>query len=105
HLHIRLVDFLIRPAVHKEANPPHALALCPRRQRPRRRRSAEEREEGAAVHGLALHSITSSARRSTMSGTCKTSALAALRLSVNSYFVGFCTGRSAAFSPLRMRST
>src|SRR5262249_36850075 len=38
--------------------------LRPRRQRPRRGRGAEEREEGAAVH---LHSITSSARSSTMS--------------------------------------
>src|ERR1043166_860521 len=51
------------------------------------------------------HSITSSARRRTTSGTCKSSALAVLRLSTVSYFVGACTGRSAGFSPLRIRST
>ena len=33
------------------------------------------------------------------------SAFAVLRLITNSYFVGACTGRSAGFSPLRMRST
>ena len=31
--------------------------------------------------------------------------LAALRLTTSSYLVGACTGRSAGFSPLRMRST
>jgi hypothetical protein len=31
--------------------------------------------------------------------------LAVLRLITNSYLVGACTGRSAGFSPLRMRST
>ena len=33
------------------------------------------------------------------------SAFAVLRLITNSYLVGACTGRSAGFSPLRMRST
>ena len=32
-------------------------------------------------------------------------AFAVLRLITSSYFVGACTGRSAGFSPLRMRST
>jgi hypothetical protein len=32
------------------------------------------------------------------------SVLAVLRLMTSSYLVGFCTGRSAGFSPLRMRS-
>jgi hypothetical protein len=31
--------------------------------------------------------------------------LAVLRLIVSAYFLGFCTGRSAGFSPFRMRST
>ena len=31
--------------------------------------------------------------------------LAVVRLITNSYFVGACTGRSAGFSPFRMRST
>jgi hypothetical protein len=52
-----------------------------------------------------LYSITSSARPSTIAGTSRPSALAVLRLSANTYLVGACTGRSAGFSPLRMRST
>src|SRR3954470_23953941 len=51
------------------------------------------------------YSITSSARASSVDGTVMPSALAVLRLITNSYLVGACTGRSAGFSPLRMRST
>jgi hypothetical protein len=51
------------------------------------------------------HSITSSAMASSLSGTVSPSALAVLRLMTNSYLVGASTGRSAGFSPLRMRST
>jgi len=51
------------------------------------------------------YSITSSARASSDGGTVRPSAFAVLRLITNSYLVGACTGRSAAFSPLRMRST
>ena len=54
---------------------------------------------------LPPHSITSSARASSVGGTSRPSALAVLRLIDNSYLVGTCTGRSAGFSPLRMRST
>jgi RNA-directed DNA polymerase len=52
-----------------------------------------------------LYSITSSARTSTVSGIARPSALAVLRLITISYFTGACTGRSAGFSPLRIRST
>jgi hypothetical protein len=52
-----------------------------------------------------LHSITSSARASSLSGTSRPSALAVLRLMTNSNFVGRSTGRSPAFSPLRILST
>src|SRR5262249_21613899 len=52
-----------------------------------------------------LYSITSPARASTEGGIVRPSALAVLRLITNSYLVGACTGRSAGFSPLRMRST
>ena len=52
-----------------------------------------------------LHSITSSALASSFCGTARLSALAVLRLIARSYLVGACTGRSAGFSPLRMRST
>src|SRR5262245_66041940 len=50
------------------------------------------------------HSITSSARASSVGGTSRPSALAVFRLTTSSYLVGACTGRSAGFSPLRMRS-
>src|SRR5262245_59705007 len=51
------------------------------------------------------YSMTSSARPSTTGGIARPSALAVLRLITSSYLVGACTGRSAGFSPLRMRST
>src|SRR5262245_7233904 len=53
----------------------------------------------------ARYSMTSSARASNDGGTSMPSALAVFKLITNSYLVGFCTGRSAGFSPLRMRST
>jgi len=68
--------------------------------RPRGRRAAEQRDELAAVH-----SITSSARASTVGGSSKPIAFAVLRLMTSSYLFGACTGSSAGFSPLRMRST
>src|SRR5262249_2338484 len=70
------------------------------RERPRDRPATEQRDEIASIH-----SITSSARASTVAGTSRPSALAVLRLITSSYLVGACTGRSAGFSPLRMRST
>src|SRR5262249_12490114 len=41
------------------------------------------------------HSITSSARASSVGGTSRPSALAVFRLITSSYLVGACTGRSA----------
>src|SRR5262245_10890045 len=75
--------------------------LRARRERPRRRHAAEQRNELASSD----HSITSSARASSVDGISRLSAFAVLRLMTNSYFVGACTGRSPGFSPLRMRST
>src|SRR6516225_1979831 len=57
------------------------------------------------LHLPSRHSITSSARAMSVDGTSRPSALAVLRLITSSYLVGVCTGRSAGFSPLRMRST
>ncbi len=74
--------------------------LRPRRERPRCRRAAEQRDELAPFQLIELHS-----RASTVSGTVRPSAFAVLRLITNSNLVGACTGRSAGFSPLRMRST
>src|SRR6516165_5818546 len=73
--------------------------LRPRRERPRGR-AADERDELAP-----RHSITSSARAMSDGGTTKPSPLAVWRLMTRSYLVGACTGKSAGFSPLRMRST
>src|SRR5437879_628881 len=65
----------------------------------------ERRRHGEAEQAAPDHSITASARASTASGTSMPSALAVFRLITSSYLVGACTGRSAGFSPLRMRST
>jgi hypothetical protein len=54
---------------------------------------------------LMSYSIKSAARASSVWGIVIPSALAVLRLMTSSYSVGACTGRSAGFSPLRMRST
>src|SRR5262249_25495177 len=85
---------------HKHADPPFPFGLlrvCPERPS---RRAAEQRDERAAPH-----SITSSARASSVGGTVRPSAFAVLRLSTKSYLTGACTGRAAGLSPLRMRST
>jgi hypothetical protein len=49
------------------------------------------------------HSMTSSARARSVAGTFRRSAFAVLRLITISNLVGRMTGRSAGFSPLRMR--
>src|SRR5262245_22326165 len=86
---------------HEHPDAPHPLGLLrARRERPRGRRAAKQRDELAA-----LHSISSSARASSVGGTSRPSARAVFRLITVSYLVGCCTGRSAGFAPLRMRST
>src|SRR5262249_41575814 len=78
-----------------------AASLLPaRRQRPRGRRAAEQRDELAP-----LHSITSSARASSVGGTSRPSALAVIRLMTRSNFVGCSTGRPPGFVPRRILST
>jgi len=52
-----------------------------------------------------IHSITSSARLSSVSGTVRPSALAVLRLIASSIFVGCSTGRSTGFAPFKILST
>src|SRR5215472_11394782 len=102
-------NFVIPPDVfgqtlsiaHQHADLPNSLGLLrARSERPRRRRTAEQRDELAS-----LHSITSSARASSVGGTSRPRALAALRLITNSYLLGACTGRSVGLSPFRTRST
>src|SRR5262249_28777615 len=85
----------------EHADAPHALALLrPHRKRPRRRRSAEQRDELAP-----LHSMTSSARASRVGATSMPSALAVLRLMINSKRVACSMGRSAGFVPFKTLST
>src|SRR5262249_21512010 len=72
--------------------------LRARRDRPRRRRAAEQRDELAA-----LHSITSSAATSSLSGTMRPSILAVWALITNSNLLACTTGRSAGLAPFRMR--
>src|SRR5262249_44457402 len=88
------------PGIKREEAEPRYSWLRTCRERPRRCRAAEQRDERAA-----LHSITSSARASSVGGTSRPSALAVLRFTISSNLVGCCTGRSAGFSPFRMRST
>src|SRR5262249_15228110 len=78
----------------------HRRLLRAYRERPRRRCASKQRDELPP-----FHSITSSARASIEGGSSRPSAFAVLRLITSSYFVGVCTGSSAGFSPLRMRST
>src|SRR5262249_29052502 len=89
-----------RSGVHKSDHW-HRGLLRARSERPSGRRAAEQRDEIAPPN----HSITSSARTSSDGGTSRPSALAVLRLRTVSYLVGACTGRSAGFSPRRIRST
>src|SRR5262249_29433859 len=74
--------------------------LRPRAERPRGRRAAEKRDEIAAVH-----SMTSSARASSVAGTSRPSALAVLRLMISSTVVDCWTGKSAGRSPFNIRPT
>ena len=84
----------------EESDCRHRRLLRQHSERPVRSHPAEKRDELAPPH-----SITSSAVASSDGGTVRPSPLAVLRLMTRSYLVGACTGRSAGFSPLRMRST
>src|SRR5262249_57512558 len=74
----------------QEAGHRHGRLLRARRERPRRHRAAEKRDELAAVH-----SMTPSARASSLSGKVRPSAFAVLRLTISSSLAGCSTGKSA----------
>src|SRR5262249_46638646 len=78
-------------------------ALC---QKQTFRAAAREHFQKAALNynEHVRYSITSSALASSDCGTVSPSAFVVLRLMTSSYLVGACTGMSAGFSPLRMRS-
>src|SRR5262249_22624866 len=77
-----------------------ARLLRPRRERPRCCRAAEQRDELAP-----LHSITSSASASSLSGIVRLSALAVVRLKTRSNLAGCSTGMSPGVAPRRILST
>src|SRR5262249_17421118 len=96
-----LILWIVGGAGHQHADTPSTLCpLRPRRERPRRRRTAEQRDELAAIH-----SITSSARASSVAGISRSSARAVVRLKTRSNLVGCSTGRSPGFAPRRILST
>src|SRR6478672_4936989 len=74
--------------------------------RPPRRKSGPSRRRRSSLLALRYsYSINSSALSRIDVGTSRPSALAVVILSTVSYFTDNCTGRSAGFSLLRMRST
>src|SRR5262245_59379358 len=80
----------VRGSVHQDADPPHLVALlCMAPHRPRRN-AAEQRDKLAPSH-----SITSSARASSVGDTSKPSALAVPRLMINSHWIARSIGKSA----------
>src|SRR4029079_10797835 len=93
---VRLRHGFAGGAVHQDADGAHLLRA---RREPPRRCAGKPCDEFAP-----LHSNTSSAATSRPGGTVSPSALAVLRLTVVSYLVGACTGRSAGLAPRRMRS-
>src|SRR5262249_36501809 len=74
--------------------------LRARGERPDGSRAAEQGDERAT-----FHSITSSARASSVGGISRPMAFAALRLIVSSNFVGCSIGRSVGLAPCKIRLT
>src|SRR5215831_20698725 len=92
---------LLRQPRNQHADAVHLLALLgARREGPRRRAARDQRDERAP-----LHSITSSARASSVGGIVRPSARAVIRLITRSNLVGCSTGKLAGFAPRRILST
>ena len=86
--------------------PPRSRIVPPAKTQPRPPLSQLSTARHRSVLNCApFHSITPSAPTSSEAGAVRSSAIAVLRVTTISYFTGACTGRSAGFSPLRMRST
>src|SRR6516165_7754786 len=76
------------PSGREKPDHRHRRLLRARRERPRGRRPAEKRDEVAPFH-LRGHSMTSSARASSLSGIWRPSALAVFILMTSSTFTAF----------------
>src|SRR5262249_22020495 len=92
---------IVRGGAHQHADASHPLPLLRARRDWPGGRAAEQSDELAALH----HSITSSARASSIGGIVKPSALAVVKLMTRSNLVGCSTARSAGFAPRRILST
>jgi hypothetical protein len=81
-------------------------AIAPLATKPARHRNMSRRANlGLMRRSKTIYSITSSARPNRAIGKARPSDLAVLRLMTNSVFVDCWTGRSAGFSPWRIRPT
>src|SRR5262249_51823222 len=96
----RLGFRIVGSHIHEHADTPHPLGLLGAGREWPRRRAAEQRDELAPPH----HSMTSSARASSVGGMARPSALAVLRLIISSYLDACSTGRSAGLTPFRILS-
>src|SRR5262249_8396936 len=83
---------IVRGGVQEHADAPHFFALLRARSERQCCRTAEQRDELAP-----FHSITSSARASSVCGTVRPSALTAFWLTASSNLTGCSTGSSASF--------
>src|SRR5215813_12605660 len=87
----------VRQSSAEEPDHRHRQLLRARRERPRGSRAAEQADERATLD----HSITSSARATSVGGTSRPSALAVLRLSTSSNLVGCNLSQTASASRIR----
>src|SRR5258706_3446058 len=91
---IALKEMIRWVATQQYPDPPHPAVLLSARHEGPCCRPAEPRDESPPSH-----SITSSARASSVGGTVRPSASAVLRLIMNSNLIGCITGRSAGLIP------
>src|SRR5262249_60568755 len=96
----RLGFRIIHCEIHQDADPTLSIRLLRARGERPRCRAAEKRDELAPPH-----SMTWSARATTVGGTVRPSGLAGLRLAKNSKRVGSSKGRSASRAPSRATRT
>src|SRR5262249_56410306 len=90
---------ITRGQMHENADPPQPVWLLRgRRERPCGR-AADERDDFPASD----HSMTSSARASSVGGTSRPSIIAVAKLMTSSNLLACMIGKSAGFAPLSMR--
>src|SRR5262249_28021767 len=106
---VRWLHFVRRRHSYDQVHWTHWIGLRTCHARDRRQRGSNRRKVQKLVTGKfhfeppSHHPITSWARASSVGGMVRPSAFAVLRLITRSNFVGCWTGKSAGFSPLRMR--